>query len=134
MNIVLEKKYGNKEPMSFTVDNKDDFLWALGNIWDAMKEQIEEETPKTSETEEEFWKELLSKTVFDTKEEFWNWMELMKLYGLQVQKFDWFDFRKEVVNDFIAEKTDYTDFEDMNDTLDNYDEAIENIREALRYL
>ncbi len=131
MNIVLEKKYGNKEPMSFTVNNKDDFLWALGNMWDAMKEQIEEETPKDADA---FWKDLLSKTVFDTKEEFIEWMDMMKKYGLQVQKFDWLDFRKEVVNDFIAEKTDYTDFEDMNDTMDNYEEAIKNIREAICYL
>ncbi len=100
-------------------------------MWDAMKEQIEEETPKDADA---FWKDLLSKTVFDTKEEFIEWMDMMKKYGLQVQKFDWLDFRKEVVNDFIAEKTDYTDFEDMNDTMDNYEEAIKNIREAICYL
>ena len=134
MNIVLEKKYGNKEPMSFTVNNKDDFLWALGNIWDAMKEQIEEETPKTSETEEEFWKKLLSDTIFDTKEELLEWMATMKNYGLQVQRFDWFEFRKETVNEFIAEKTGYTDFNDMIDTLETYSDVLDEIKDTIHSL
>ena len=134
MNIVLEKKYGNKEPMSFTVNNKDDFLWALGNIWDAMKEQIEEETPKTSETEEEFWKKLLSDTIFDTKEELLEWMATMKNYGLQVQRFDWFEFRKETVNEFIAEKTEYTDFNDMIDTLETYSDVLDEIKDTIHSL
>lgn len=122
MEIKLTKKYGENKEQTFDVNNKDDFIWVVGNMWDAMEEQIKEETKPT-----DAWDELLKNTPFDTKEEYIEWLDEMKNYDLMCEDFDWLDFREQTANEFVCEKTDFDSVEEMNDKIEELQEAMNDI-------
>ena len=128
MEIKLVKKYGENKEQTFDVNNKDDFIWVVGNMWDAMEEQIKEETtPKDS------WDEILKETPFDTKEEFIAWLDEMKKYDLVCKDFDWFEYREQTVNEFIEEKSygEFSDYEEMHDKVEELSDKLEEIEGAM---
>ena len=129
MKIVIEKKFGENKEMTFEVNNKDEFIWALGNMWDAMAEEVK---PSEEECAKKFWDRLLEKTPFDTIQEFNAWMGEMRDYEIISKDFDWCTFRADTVNDYITEHCCYDCLDDLLDKIEELESAMYDIKEITR--
>lgn len=111
------------------VNSKEDLLAVVGKMYDA----IAEKNNAGKKTEDEFWSELLDKTVFANKEEFWDWMSKMEEHGLQVREFKWDDFLEEVVDDAVSMASDYNSLGELIDRVEECERALSDVYELVRY-
>lgn len=111
------------------VNSKEDLLAVVGKMYDA----IAEKNNSGKKTEDEFWSELLDRTVFANKEEFWDWMSKMDEHGLQVRELKWDDFLEETVDDAVSMGSDYSSLGELIDRVEECERALSDVYELVRY-
>lgn len=118
--IKIEKEFDGTTA-NYDVTTKEEFMNALGGMWDMMAKDIAEK--------DTVWEEFLKGTEFESKKEFEEWFKEMCRHHIAYPYFNFDEWMGEAVDDYIKDETDYYSLDEITSKIDRLEDALRSIQD-----